>query len=274
VGSDIGGTARAPRNTLVTGSHRTGCVPPLPTTVIAKGLRPVKRHYVRMVHALRDLVTRVGLMKLLDTWAARSRRGTWVRSLLAIHDVRALVQLDTPWWTFESADAVAHHLAKKPGARVLEWGSGASTVWLSKRAAEVIAIEHDTGWADQVRPLVGDNVEILTVPPVAATSRDAIRSSKPGHDGLDFTAYVHAIDQLPGLFDLIVIDGRAREDCLPTALARLAEGGLLVFDNVDRRRYRKVINAEPDIDVRITRGLTPALPYPNRTALITRTSQT
>ena len=66
-----------------------------------------------------------------------------------------------------------------------------------------------------------------------------------------------------------MIDGRAREACLARAVDRLAPGGVIVFDNVDRRRYRDAIDALGDsVEVTTTRGLTPALPYPTRTALL------
>lgn len=232
----------------------------------------MKSFYVAALRALRSVLRALGLMTVLDHWAARSRTGCWVRSLLAIYDVRELVALDVPWWTFASSALVEEHLSRRPGAVVFEWGSGASTAWLSQRAARVVAVEHDATWAEQVRPLVGEAARIVTVEPRAATP-GGIGSRKPGFEGLDFTAYVHAIDDHPGPFDLIVIDGRAREACLRRALPHLAEDGLIVFDNVDRARYRAAIDAEPGLRVRTTRGLTPSLPYPTRTALISRTSQ-
>jgi hypothetical protein len=207
-------------------------------------------------------------MGALDQWAARSRMGVWVRSLLAIYDVEALVALDTPWWTFQSADRVAAHLAERPGSVVFEWGSGASTAWLARRALRVVAVEHDPIWAAQVRPLLDDNAEVLIVPASPAGPELGIGSEKPGHEGLDFTDYVHAIDDQAGPFDVIVIDGRAREACLTHAMPQLADGGLILFDNVDRKRYREAIARESGIEVLTTRGLTPALPYPTRTALI------
>ncbi len=226
--------------------------------------------YVSVVRAARSVLAAGGLLRLLDAWARRSRAGRWVRSLLAIYDVRDLVALDTPWWTFESADLVAAHLAERPGARVFEWGSGASTAWLSRRAGEVVAVEHDAEWADQVRPLTGPGARVLTVPPAPASPASTARSRKPGFEDLDFGAYVAAVDDQDGVFDLVVIDGRAREACLARAVRHLAEDGLIVFDNVDRRRYRDAIAAQPGIEVRWTRGLTPSLPYPTRTALIRR----
>lgn len=230
----------------------------------------MKGIYVSVIRAARVVLRAVGLVRLLDAWARRSRRGVWARSLLAIYDVRELVALDTPWWTFEAAELVAAHLAERPGARVFEWGSGASTAWLSRRAGDVVAVEHDSAWAAAVRPLVGARAEVLTVPPALAAPGAGVRSAKSGFEGLDFTDYVAAIDRQPGVFDLIVIDGRAREECLRRAMPHLADDGIIVFDNVDRRRYRAAMCAVPGIEVRWTRGLTPSLPYPTRTALIRR----
>lgn len=232
----------------------------------------MKKMYVAGVRAVRDLLTAIGAIRLLDAWARGSRTGRWVRSLLAIYDVRELGALDTPWWTFEAADLVADHLVTRPGARVFEWGSGASTAWLSRRAGQVVAVEHDPEWAATVAEVIGPGATICTVPPTPVTSDDAVLSRKPGFEGLDFSDYVATLDQQRGVFDLIVIDGRAREACLQRALPRLADDGLIVFDNVDRRRYREALAAERGIEVQWTRGLTPSLPYPTRTALVRRSA--
>ncbi len=177
-----------------------------------------------------------------------------------------------PWWTFDSADRAAEWLREHPGARVFEWGSGASTMWLSSRAGSVHSVEHHAGWAAMIAPRLPPNVELRVVEPVPPDA-PVVASAKPGHGGLDFADYVAAIDDVPGDFDLIVIDGRAREACLARAVERLAPGGVIVFDNVDRQRYVDAIDATlatrgDRLSMTMTRGLTPALPYPTRTALL------
>ncbi len=92
-------------------------------------------------------------------------------------------------------------------------------------------------------------------------------SHKPGHAGQDFSAYVGAIDEVGGEFDLIVIDGRAREACLVAALPHVAAGGLIVFDNTHRKRYQEAIETS-GVPEQVLRGLTPTLPYPDRTSLL------
>lgn len=228
----------------------------------------MKSIYIKGVRAVAGLLSAVGIMGLLDRWAPRNRAAAWLRSLFAIHDVDQLAQLDVPWWTFDSADQVTAFLAERPDARVFEWGSGASTLWLAARAGSVHSVEHHAGWADALAPRLPDNVTLTVIEPTEST-RPTVGSRKPGHAGLDFAVYVAAIDDVEGDFDVIVIDGRAREACLARAVERLRPDGLVVFDNVDRQRYVDAIDALAGrLDVTMTRGLTPALPYPTRTALL------
>jgi precorrin-6B methylase 2 len=237
----------------------------------------VKRVYVALLRAVRSLLGATGLLGLLDRAAARSRPALWVRSWLSIYDFDDMLRLDVPWWTFAAADEVTAFLRERPGARVLEWGSGASTVWLAQRAGSVVSIEHDPHWAARTaRALAArdaDNVELRVVEPTRLVPPGGIPSAKPGFAGLDFEAYADAVDGVPGELDLVVIDGRAREACLVRVLDRLADDGLIVFDNVDRARYRDAVEAlgarlGARLSVDWTRGITPALPYPTRTALI------
>lgn len=230
----------------------------------------MKTAYVSLARALRRVLAAIGLLGLLDRWATRSRTGLWLRSLLSIYDLQDLMRYDVPWWTFEASDRVDGFLATRPQARVFEWGSGASTVWLSRRAGSVTSIEHDAQWAEVVAPVLPDNAVVHVVAPLPAVGDpDEQLSGKAGFEGLDFADYVDAVDDTDGTFDLVVVDGRARNACFHRALARLAPDGMLVFDNVDRQRYRDAIASSRDlVDVEWTRGLTPALPYPTRTALV------
>ena len=234
----------------------------------------MKSAYIRLVRMVGAPLRASGLLGLLQRRAPRSRTATWLASLFAIHDVEGLRRLDVPWWTFDSADQVATWLREHPGARVFEWGSGASTLWLAARAGSVHSVEHHAGWAAQLSPRLPENVTLRVVEPVVSAT-PSVPSAKTGHAGLEFADYVAAIDDVAGSFDVIVIDGRAREACLARAVERLSPEGIIVFDNVDRRRYVEAIDAVGDrLVVTMTRGLTPALPYPTRTALLRPTGTT
>lgn len=234
----------------------------------------MKSAYVAVARAVRGGLSAVGALPALDRWSARSRVGSWARSLVSIYDVEELAALDVPWWTFDSAASVDAFLAGRRSARVFEWGSGASTLWLARRSAWVVTVEHDPAWADVVRGLLpaGAGVQLRTVPGAPAVGAPGeIHSAKSNARGLDFRDYVAVIDEADVPFDLIVIDGRAREACLARSLPHLAGDGMIVLDNVERRRYRTAIGEHgPDLSVDWSWGLTPGLPYPTRTAVLRR----
>lgn len=193
----------------------------------------------------------------------------WLFSLTCAHDSLALAELDVPWWTYRAIDAVDEWLGGRPRpVRVFEYGSGSSTLWLSRRADEVVTVEHDTDFAAIMaeRVAAAGNVTVRVVPAVPM-QRPAVPSRKSGYAGLDFSRYVAAIDGSQR-FDVLVIDGRARQACLMHALPYLAPDGLVVFDNSARRRYRAAITRAGLTETRC-RGLTPTLPYPEQTSLLT-----
>lgn len=229
--------------------------------------RRAKTTYATAMHGVGRLVFRGSGTTPPDP---RHRVQHWLASLTVVHDPLGLTALDVPWWTYRAIDAVERWLADRTRPiRVFEWGPGASTVWLARRTDEVFSIEHVAEFAAQLAPVLAayPGVTLRTVAAPAST-RPAVRSAKQGHAGLDFAGYAAAIDTVPGTFDLIVIDGRARAACLERAVGRLAADGLIVFDNSRRRRYRAAIEGCGLVERRC-RGLTPTLPYPEQTSLLT-----
>jgi hypothetical protein len=214
-------------------------------------------------------LSRLGVMN--DTPPSRDNRlRHWAYSLTKAYDSLAIAELDVPWWTYRAIDVVDSWLSAHPKPiRVYEYGSGASTLWLSRRADEVYTVEHHRGFAEHIAPtLAGQpNIHMRIVEPVPSTS-PVVSSQKEGNADLDFADYVNSIGAVDGEFSLIVIDGRAREACLRAAIPRLDPDGLIVFDNTRRRRYREAI-AAAGVHERVLRGLTPTLPYADQTSLIT-----
>ncbi|MEJ7650309.1 MAG: hypothetical protein WKF57_14940 [Nakamurella sp.] len=220
----------------------------------------------------RGLGTALVKLRILPaTVPPRSRRVKhWLASLSRVHNSLAIAELDVPWWTYKAIDEVDAWLQARPRPiRVFEYGSGASTFWVSKRADEVFSVEHHEGFAAMMRPELAKlgNVTFFEVPaPKAEEPR--IGSAKPGSTDLDFYDYVHAIDHVEGTFDIVIIDGRAREECLTVARERVAPDGIIVFDNSHRARYKRAI-AESGLPEKVFGGLTPTLPYPDRTSVLT-----
>ena len=95
-----------------------------------------------------------------------------------------------------------------------------------------------------------------------------IGSAKPGTRVWTSPTTCTPIDDAAGTFDVIVIDGRAREACLAVAAPDWPDG-LIVFDNSHRARYQRAITASGLRERRLP-GLTPTLPYPDQTSLLFR----
>ncbi|MGB3443439.1 MAG: class I SAM-dependent methyltransferase [Actinophytocola sp.] len=227
--------------------------------------------YVSGVRTVRKAAEKTGLLTKLENSASPKARH--VRTLFSIFDAGDMVRMDMAWWSYPAMQRVDEFLSGRPDARIFEYGAGASTLWLAKRAAHVDSVEHDTGWAESVRGMLADspgNVKLHAVPPTSATADSVVRSGRVGHTDLDFGDYVSTIDEVGGPFDLIVVDGRARVDAFRRSLDHLADGGVVVFDNIKRKRYWEVISVMPGLRIELLKGGTPTLPYPTTTGLIWR----
>lgn len=233
-------------------------------------LEQSKRAYAMVAHRVGKSLSGLGVLG--DKPPSRDRRMKhWVFSLTRVHDSLGIAELGVPWWTYRAIDVVDAWLTAHPHPiRIFEYGSGASTVWLADRADEVISVEHHRSFSELIGPELRKhgNVKFQLVE-ARTSSSPAVPSGKEGNAGLDFADYVATIESAGGMFDLVVVDGRAREACLAAAIGHLAPGGIVVFDNSWRRRYRAPIEASGLTERRFP-GLTPTLPYPDQTSVLSR----
>lgn len=210
----------------------------------------IKKTYVEIMHALAATPMLAQLEnRFCDSAPYGWRR--WAASLFAIYNSEHMVRLDLPWWNVAATREIAAFLSTRPHARVFEYGAGASTAWLAKRAGAVISVEHDRSWYDKFGPILAafDTVDLLHRP-IDADPRN----------------YVDAIAGR-GVFDLIVVDGRRRADCLAAARAHLAPGGLIVFDDSGRKRYRAAIENSGLVEHHHF-GRSYCVPYPDHTSIL------
>jgi predicted O-methyltransferase YrrM len=230
----------------------------------------IRGAYVAGMRTARKAAVKTGLMARLER--SDSPRMRHLRTLFSIFEADDMVKMDLCWWSYPAMRRVEEFLADRPGARIFEYGAGASTLWLAKRAGQIDSVEHDLQWAEQVRVMLAGtgNVKLHAVPATAATADSVVRSGRVGHTDLDFADYVSTIDQVGGPFDLIVVDGRARVDAFRRSIDHLADGGVVVFDNIKRKRYWDVMSALPGLRIELLKGGTPTLPYPTTTGLIWR----
>ncbi len=148
----------------------------------------IRQTYVGAMRKGRDVARKTGVLEKLE--ARPTRRNLWLRSLFAIYDFDDLSRLDLPWWTFDAVREGDSFLRARPDARVFEWGSGASTLWLSKRAGQVTSVEHDGEWHQMVQGRL-EGVENVTLRHVAMQDAGRVGSRKAGFAGQHFDRYVH-----------------------------------------------------------------------------------
>ncbi|WP_198350872.1 class I SAM-dependent methyltransferase [Flavisphingomonas formosensis] len=214
----------------------------------------LKRTYIRLAQAAPGWLAPGGVFSS----AARAPHGwrRWAASLGAIYHIDRMIALDIPWWNVAATVEIERFLAARPGASVFEYGSGASTLWLARRAARIVSVEHDAAWAEKLS--------------VRLAGKNHVTLLSAGFDHMGDPAlqpYVRAIAPT-GQHDLIVVDGRLRTACLDAAIPHLKTDGLLLFDDSGRSRYRAAIGACGLAERRL-HGLSYCVPYPDSTSLMT-----
>lgn len=196
---------------------------------------------------------------LLGQWASHIARDRdagalrdfvfWVRTSLFRAD---MVDLDLTWFTF----AATRHLAARiqPGLTIFEWGSGASTIFFARRGCRVWAAESDPVWLGLIAQRLEPEQDVQLLSFDGATD-----------------SYVEAVRMGPCEgFDLIVVDGRRRIDCLRRGIERLRPGGTLILDDSDRAEYQSALASLPEAEWNVQHfaGPKPAVLWP----VFTRTS--
>jgi precorrin-6B methylase 2 len=156
-----------------------------------------------------------------------------------------------PWITFAAIRYLEKNLKKD--MRVYEYGAGGSTLFFAKRVREVISVEHDPNWRNQVVETLTkagyENCRIDLIEPARddltidkdPSDPDAYMSSGVEFKGKSFRNYATSIDEYPDeYFDVVVIDGRARPSCFKHAASKVKSGGFLMLDNAEREIYAHI----------------------------------
>lgn len=121
-----------------------------------------------------------------------------------------------PWISYDAAKLLRRHLTSQ--SRVLEFGSGMSTRWYAEHAGFVLSIEDYQPWFDKVRRQLTDE-GITHVQYILASEKES---------------YAQAQLYTREPFDLIMVDGSFRSDCIAHSLELLNEKGILYLDNSDK----------------------------------------
>lgn len=127
---------------------------------------------------------------------------------------------ELPWLTYSAIHFLEDRIKKH--FSVFEYGSGHSTIWFSRKVAEIISVEHDLKWYNRMKEEFSEHSNITY-------------KYRP----VDKADYTNEIFQHNHAFDIIIIDGRERVKCSLNSLKALKKEGIIIWDNSERIAYRE-----------------------------------
>lgn len=117
-----------------------------------------------------------------------------------------------PWYTYPAIEYLSSFDFKN--CDVFEFGSGNSSLFWSGRARNVFSVEDNKEWFEVVYQKRRANQTVI--------------------HRADEASYVNTLPEQGKLFEIIVIDGKWRKQCVAVATHCLKDGGMIVLDNSDR----------------------------------------
>jgi hypothetical protein len=170
-----------------------------------------------VVNYLLDNIEKLLLLHRLEGYFVKSG---WLNSI----EKKSPVDADdnpVPWLTYSFIEFISEKL--KPHHTIFEYGCGNSTLYYSQKAARITAAEHDYEWYEKISKAIPSNVILLHAELV--------------YDG----DYCRLAKGTGKKYDIIVVDGRDRVNCIKNSLPALKEDGVIILDDSERNEYREGI---------------------------------
>ena len=158
----------------------------------------------------------IGFRRLFLLQNAYLRETGWIRSLRQ----SAPVTKDgdpVPWMNYSIVAFLEDRLNNS--MNVFEYGSGSSTLFFATKVKKITSVEYDRKWYKKVIGFSPENAKILFCP--------ADRNGK----------YCRTINDSTSSYDLVLIDGRDRLNCLKQSLLNLTPSGVIILDDSQRSAY-------------------------------------
>lgn len=116
-----------------------------------------------------------------------------------------------PWYTYPAKEFLDQF--DFSALRVFEFGCGNSSLWWAERVQKVVSVESSLEWRNTVAKSAKPNMEILLCETKAK--------------------YLQSLEELDEIFDIIIIDGLYRYDCIKPTIKKFSGNGLIIVDNAD-----------------------------------------
>jgi len=117
-----------------------------------------------------------------------------------------------PWYTYPAIEYLRQF--DFSNKNIFEYGCGNSSIFWARLANSVISVETDPQWFENINSLKPYNLTI--------------------HLEVLQDSYVNSIQKNNILYDLVIIDGVYRHECVRKSIQYLAMDGLLILDNSER----------------------------------------
>lgn len=155
-------------------------------------------HYQKQLKNFKILAVKYAQYKTIKNWDCIDRK-----------------DIKIPWYTYPAIEYLNNiDFSEKI---VFEYGSGNSSSYWAKKSLEVISVENNKEWYEQVKQDLKDNQSLLF--------------------SSDDNTYEETINKLSKKFDVIIIDGIRRVECskiIENVLNDAAEHGyMVILDNSD-----------------------------------------
>jgi hypothetical protein len=145
----------------------------------------------------------------------------WMQSLRAKRPIDNNGNL-IPWMNFPVVSILEERLTQD--LNLFEFGSGYSTLFYARKVRAVTSVEYDENWLHIIKSQIPENVKIIF------KEKDV--------DGDYCRAIVEARDQ----YDVVIIDGRDRVNCIKQSIPLLSSKGVILLDDSQRERYQEGID--------------------------------
>lgn len=155
-----------------------------------------------------------------------------------------------PWYSYPAIEYLKQFDFSEK--RVFEFGSGNSTIFWAGRSKLVVSVEDDRAWFDKTASKLPESVQYIFC---------------EGQGD-----YVNQIRIFDEKFDIVIIDGKYRSECVPSALDMLADDGFVILDNSDWHESASALLRDADLIEVDMAGFGPINGYTTTTSFYFRRS--
>jgi len=142
----------------------------------------------------------------------------WMQSLLESKPTDGAAN-PIPWMNYSVVKLLDDRL--QPDFTLFEFGSGYSTRFYAKKVGTVVSLEYDEQWFRIVKADMPENVRLVF------KDKDV--------DG----EYCRVIHSIGIAFDVVVVDGRDRVNCVKQAVSALSPRGVILLDDSQQDKYQE-----------------------------------